>query len=167
MHGWAQLIFKISGCMWLVWGQVTLGSALVSKTKWESSCYFSPQFIFTITVKIIAVLEKVNSWVRHNQYINNIHHLRGMKPLLHSTFLRLHLGGKIENLHGKGSRKSAGVLMDKSSSAVCFLHQTPQKKVVITELYMGHLQSQASAASWGAETSFASPSWEIKAGSSD
>lgn len=112
MHGWAQLIFKISGCMWLVWGQVTLGSALLSKTKLGSSCYFSPQFIFTITVKIIAVLAKVNSWVQHNQYINNIHHLHGIKPLPHNMFLRLHLRGKIENLYGKGSRKSAGILMD-------------------------------------------------------
>lgn len=141
MHGWAQLIFKISVYMWLFWGQVTFGSALVSKTKLESSCYFSPQFIFTITFKIIAVLAKVNSWVRHNQYINNIHHLHGVKSLPHNIFLRLHLRGKIENLFGKGSRKSGGVLTDwvhinnsssvGSSGAVSFLlvlePNTPEK----------------------------------------
>lgn len=81
------------------------------KTKLESSCYFSPQFVFTITVKIIAVLAKVNSWVCHNQYINNIHHLHSIKPLQHNTLLRLHLKEKIKSLYGKGSRKSAGVLL--------------------------------------------------------
>lgn len=123
--------------MWLFWSQVTFGSALVSKTKLESSYYFSPQFIFTITVKIIAVLAKVNSWVQHNQYINNIHHLHGIKPLPQSIFLRLHLRRKIENLYGKGSRKSGGVLTDwvhvnnSSSGAVSFLlvlePNTPEK----------------------------------------
>lgn len=154
MHGQAQLIFKISGYTWLVWGQIMLGSAAVLKTKLESSCYFSPQFIFAIPVKIIAVLAKVNSWVWHNQYINNIHHLHGIKPLQHKILLRLHFKEKIKGLYGKGSRKSAGVLLlpwvhvDNdisvcSSDAVSFLlvlePNTPEKSV-ITALCIGHLQ---------------------------
>lgn len=63
LHGQAQFIFKLSGYTWLVWGQIALGNALLLKTKLESSCCFSPQFIFTIAVKIIAVLAKINSWV--------------------------------------------------------------------------------------------------------